>query len=121
MVTTLGQPQFSDAALRQFLLGELRGSDRLSFERALFLNASLEQRTRLEEIALADDYATHRLSGKDRSAFSERFLVSAARRNQVEVSLALSECFTPAYGASLDQARLTLKHPVWKLAFATMV
>jgi len=120
-MTTLGQPQFSDAVIRQFLLGELRASDRLSFERALFCDSSLEQRTRLEEIALADDYAMRRLRGKDRSAFIERFALTATRRNQIEVSTALSERFAPQADVQRAKTWLTLEHPVWKLAFATMI
>ena len=112
---------FSDDVIRQFLLGGLRGKDRSAFERALFLDSELEQRTRLEEIALADDYAMRRLRDRDRSAFIERFLVSTARRNQIEVSTALSECFGHDAEVQRANAWLTLEHPVWKLAFVTMI
>lgn len=121
MTRTSEQPQFSDAAIRRFLLGQMRRTNRLSFERALFRDSSLEQRTRLEEVALADDYATRRLRGKDLNAFIERFALSAARRNQIKVSTALSECFAPAVDAAPAKTLLTFEHPVWKLAFATMI
>ena len=121
MMTTIGQKQFSDAAIRQFLLGQMRGSERVAFERVLCCDASLEQRTRLEEIAVADDYATRRLHGKDRDAFTETFACSSARRNQIEVSIALRERFAPAASAGRGEAWLPPKHPVWKLAFATMI
>ena len=121
MTKTSEQPQFSDTAIRRFLLGQMRRTNRLSFERALFCDSSLEQRTRLAEVALADDYATRRLRGKDLNAFIERFALSAARRNQIEVSTALSECFAPAVDAAPAKTLLTFEHPAWKLAFATMI
>jgi hypothetical protein len=117
---TAGQPQFSDAAIRQFLLGRLRESDRVAFERALFLDSSLEERTRIHEIALADDYAMRRLRSKELKAFVERFSFSTARRNQMEVSRALSECFSPA-NAYRANARQKFEHSGWKIAFATMI
>jgi hypothetical protein len=121
MLSRTQEPQFSDAAIRRFLLGQLRGTNRLSFERALFCDSSLEQRTRLEEVALADDYATRRLRRKDFAAFSERFALGAARRSQIEVSTVLRECFAPSVDAAPAKTLLTFEHPVWKLAFATMI
>ena len=120
-MTNLYRPQFNDAAIRQFLLGQLHGSDRVAFERALFCDSSLEKRTRLEEIALADDYVRRRLRGKDLNAFSERFPFSTARRNQIEVSRALNECFVPMPTTQPARVFVTLNHPVWKLAFATVI
>jgi hypothetical protein len=115
------QAPLSDAAIRQFLLGRMRGNEQVAFERALFLDSALEQRTRLEEIALADDYALGRLRGKDVGAFVEKFPFSTARRNQIEVSIALNGRFAPAADAHRTEEWLTPKHPVWKLAFATMI
>jgi hypothetical protein len=120
MNTNLPQPKFSDAAIRQFLLGRLRENDRAAFERALFLDSSLEERTRIHEIALADDYALRRLRPIELTAFVERFPFSTARRNQMEVSRALSECFAPAnaYRANAPQK---FEHPAWKMAFAAVI
>jgi hypothetical protein len=112
---------FSDFAIRQFLLGQLRANKRAQFERALFLDSTLEQRTRLEEMALADDYALRRLGSKDLNAFLGGFPFSAARRNQIEVSLGLRECFVQTPADHHAEAWLTFKHPVWKLAFATAI
>jgi hypothetical protein len=112
---------FSDSAIRQFLLGQLGAKKRAQFERALFLDSKLEHRTRLEEIALADDYARRRLRTKDLNAFVERFPLSPARRNQIEVSIALRECFAPTAADHHAEAWLAFKHPVWKLAFATVI
>lgn len=121
MITNLHQPKFSDAAIRRFLLGQLRGNDRTAFERALFCDSSLEQRTRLEEIALADDYATRRLRDKDLNAFIQTFRFTAARRNQIEVSMSLNECFAPRAEAHRAEKSLTFKHPVWRWALAAMI
>jgi hypothetical protein len=121
MITNLHQPKFSDAAIRRFLLGQLRGNDLSAFERALFCDSSLEQRTRLEEIALADDYATRRLRDKDLNAFIQTFRFTAARRNQIEVSMSLNECFAPRAEAHRAEKSLTFKHPVWRWALAAMI
>ena len=121
MFTKLHQPKYSDAAIRQFLLGQLRGNDQTAFERALFCDSSLEQRTRLEEIALADDYATRRLRDKDLNAFMQTFRFTAARRNQIEVSMALHECFAPLADAHRAEKSPAFKHPVWRWAVATMI
>lgn len=121
MITNLHQPKFSDAAIRQFLLGQLRGNDRIAFERELFCDSSLEQRTRLEEIALADDYATRRLCDKDLNAFMQTFRFTAARRNQIEVSMALNECFAPLAAAHCAEKSLRFKHPAWRWSLATMI
>ena len=117
MLSVRDQQAFSDDAIRQFLLGGLDRRDRPAFESALFLDSELEQRTRLIETSLADDFATGRLSANERIAFFESFPFSAARQRQIEVSTALRDCLAPA-----SQARfVTFKRPVWKLAFATMI
>jgi len=115
------QQVFSDHSIRQFLLGRLHGKDRTAFEKALFLDSELEHRTRLEEIALADDYAKDKLRGKDLTAFIETFPFSAARRNQIEVSTALSERFTLEADLQRGKTWRASRAPVWKVAFATMI
>lgn len=113
--------QFSDAAIRQFLLGQLRGSRREAFERALFSNSSLEQRTRLAEIAVADDYALGQLRANERKSFVDNFPLSAARREQIQVSRALGEWFAPASESSFVEKSKVFRHVAWKWAFATMI
>ncbi|HEV8139820.1 MAG TPA: hypothetical protein VGP81_08615 [Pyrinomonadaceae bacterium] len=81
----------------------------------------MEQRTRLEEIALADDYATRRLRDKNLNAFIQTFRFTAARRNQIEVSMSLNECFAPRAEAHRAEKSLTFKHPVWRWALAAMI
>jgi hypothetical protein len=117
------EPQqiFSDYSIREFFLGRLPEKDQSAFERALFLDSELERRTRLEEIALADDYANGKLRGKDLTMFIERFPFSDARQNQIEVSRALSDCFARQADVQRANRWLTLEHPLWKLAFATMI
>jgi hypothetical protein len=119
-MTKLAQPHFSDDAIRQFLLGQLREEKRGAFEFSLFFDRSLEQRTQQAEIELADDYAMRRLRSKELKAFVERFPFSTARRNQMEVSRALSEYFAPA-NAYRAHAPKRFAHPIWKIAFATMI
>jgi hypothetical protein len=121
MMTKLAQPKFSDDAVRQFLLGQLREESRAAFEFALFFNRSLEQRTRLAEVAMADEYAQGTLRAKERNAFVEKFPVSAARVRQIEVSMALHERYAVISPSSSGQTFASFAHPVWKLAFATMI
>lgn len=121
MVTKLAQPQFSDDAVRQFLLGQLREETRATFEFALFFNRSLEQRTRLAELALADEYAQGTLRAKELNAFVKNFPVSAARVRQIEVSMALRERYAATSPSVSGQTIASFAHPVWKWAFATMI
>ncbi|HEY3102567.1 MAG TPA: hypothetical protein VGJ69_03200 [Pyrinomonadaceae bacterium] len=118
---------FSDDAIHQFLLAELLVDEQTVFEYALFTDASLEPRVRLAELALADDYAWRRLRPRERAAFEERFLVTASRSRQVEVSTALRERFS-AHSKSRELplqstagTLFTIKHPAWKWAFAAIV
>ena len=119
LITT--HQQFSDTAIRRFLLGELRGRERTAFERTLFSDSWLEQRTRLAEIAFADDYALGRLPAKERKSFVENFPLSAARRQQIEVSRALGECFAPTSDDSFVETSHVFGHVAWKWAFASIV
>jgi len=118
---------FSDDAIRRFLLAELSTNKQTAFERALFDDSSLEARVRLAELALADDYALRRLRPRERAAFQERFLLTASRRRQVEVSTVLGERFA-AHSKSSElplQATggtlFTIKHAAWKWGFAAAV
>ena len=116
----------SDAAIRQFLFGRLRQADQTAFERALFVDSQLEQRVRLAEIAVADDYALGRLSAHERTAFAERFLLTNSRRRQLEVSTALrARCAAESRSRPefLTTARslFTAGHPAWKWVFAMVI
>jgi hypothetical protein len=121
MMTKLAQPEFSDDAVRQFLLGQLREEKRAAFEFSIFFNRSLEQRARLAEVALADEYVKGTLPAKERHAFVENFPVSAARVRQIEVSTALHERYAVISPSASRQTFASFAHPVWKLAFATMI
>ena len=48
-------PEFSDEAIRRFLLGRLSASEQPAFERRLFSEDGLDARVRLAELDLADD------------------------------------------------------------------
>jgi hypothetical protein len=118
---------FPDDAIRQFLLAELPIDQQTVFEYALFTDASLEPRVRLAELALADDYALRRLRPHERAAFEERFLLTASRSRQVEVSTALRERFA-AHSKSRELplqstggTLFTIKHAAWKWGFAAAV
>src|SRR6266851_10233554 len=85
--------EFSDDAIRRFLFGRLSAAEQATFEEYLFTGESLEARVRLAEFDLADDYALERLSAADREAFEEKFLLTAERKRQLNVSTALRDRF----------------------------
>src|SRR4051794_29745717 len=80
---------FSDEAVRRFLLGSLGPTEQSRFEHSLFVDEALDQRVRLAELELADDYSANRLSRADRDRFRQRFLLTADREKKLEVSSAL--------------------------------
>jgi anti-sigma factor RsiW len=81
----------TDETIRHFLLGWLEDDERVIFEEHLFRDEGFEQRVRLAELELADDYAFQRLSPQERERFETAFPVSVARRQQLSVSKALRD------------------------------
>lgn len=116
----------SDGRIRQFLLAQLSQGEQSAFERALLMNPQLEQRARLAEIALIDDYVLNRLIANDRDVFQKVFLVTTARRRKLEVSNALRQTFAvenvsqPARSASA-QSLFVWPTFAWRIAFAIVV
>ena len=118
--------EFSDEAIRRFLLGRLNASEQPAFEQQLFSNSRLDARVRLAELDLADDYAYERISADEHVLFSERFLVSAARRHEVEVSIALRDRFafvgsTKSTFIARARSLLRLNRPAWRYTFAVLI
>ena len=117
---------FSETTIRRFLLAQLSRGEQSAFERALLLNPQLEQRARLAEIALIDDYVLGRLKANDRELFQKEFLVTTARRRKLEVSSALRQTFAvenvsqPARSSSA-QSRFVWPTFAWRIAFAIVV
>ncbi|SRR6266516_2010458 len=89
-------PKFPDEAIRRFLFGGLNAAEQLRFEEALFADERMETRVRLAECELADDYAFGRLSASERELFEQRFLVTTARQQKLDVSSALRDRFATA-------------------------
>jgi hypothetical protein len=87
------QQTFSDEFIRTFLLGGLDASEQMRFEHSLFADDNLEQRVRLAELELSDDYAAHRLERSDRELFQHRFLLTTDRERTVAISKALHDTF----------------------------
>ena len=126
------EEQFSDATIRRFLLGTLTAAEQATFDERLFTEAGLEKRVRMAEFELADDYAYDRLNAADRALFEQRFLVTAARRQKLNVSDALHDRFAidPVVSSAAPstspfaerlQGWLGLGHPSWKLAFRVII
>ena len=126
-------PEFSDEAIRRFLFGSLSAAEQLRFEEGLFADDRLETRVRLAECELADDYAFGRLSAAERELFEQSFLVSAARQQQLSVSMALRDRFaspsmvptaSPSAGTTIGERLrrlLGLNQPSWRLAFSVVI
>jgi hypothetical protein len=113
----------SDGTIRRFLLAQLSASEQEGFEAALFADPQLEQRGRLGEIALIDDYVLNRLKANDRDVFQKEFLVTTARRKKLEVSNALRQTFllenvSPHARSSSAQRLFVWPTLAWKIAFA---
>ncbi|HYW69876.1 MAG TPA: hypothetical protein VE961_02505 [Pyrinomonadaceae bacterium] len=119
------RPQFSDETIRQFLLGELPAEQQTEFELSLVVEDDLEERVRLAELELSDDYAAGRLSPAEHSLFRDRFMLTAARSYQVQVSQALQHTLSAAAPARDPFAQrvinaLDFRRHVWQYAFATL-
>ncbi len=123
--------QFSDDAIRGFLLGRLEAAVQSTFETQLFTDDRLEARVRLAEFDLADDYALAHLSSDDRAAFEEKYLLSERRKRMLNVSTALRDRFASAsdlattvtktsIGARLQQM-FGLNQRAWRLAFGVAI
>ena len=120
------QQSFSDGTIRRFLLAQLSRGEQSAFERALLMNPQLEQRARLAEIALIDDYVLNRLKANDRELFQKEFLVTTARRTKLEVSNALRqtlavESVSRQARSSSAQSRFVWPTLAWRIAFAIAV
>jgi hypothetical protein len=118
--------EFSDEAIRRFLLGRLNASEQPAFEQQLFSNSRLDARVRLAELGLADDYAYERISADEHVLFADRFLVSSARRHEVEVSIALHDRFafvgsTKSTFIARARSLLRLNRPAWRYTFAVLI
>jgi hypothetical protein len=118
---------FSDEAIRHFLLGDLNSIDQGQIEQALFNDEALEERVRLGELELADDYAANRLSGNERDLFSRRFLLTTDRRRELEVSTALHRNFASAGFIARDSwwqpvvNVFDFRRHAWKYAVAALI
>ena len=122
--------EFPDEEIRRFLLGELSPTEQPLFEQRFISDASLDARTRLIELELADEYAGGRLPALERKLFEQRFLVTADRQQMLRVSELLRERFSSFAPVSLakkeSMARrlsdfLGLGRPVWRIAFGALV
>ena len=121
-----GKQIFSDDAIRQFLLGTLNSAEQARFEHSLFVDDTLEERVRLTELELSDDYSANRLSRADRDLFHQRFLLTADRARTLKISRALHDNFaTAAFDAHAGFWQnaigiFDIRRHAWKYAFATL-
>jgi len=120
------QKAFSDEIIRRFLLGSLNSAEQSAFEHSLFVNAELEERVRLAELDMSDDYSANRLSAAERELFRQRFLLTANRKTELEVSAALHSNFA---GVGVQTHHFwwqpvvnffDVRRHAWKYAFAAL-
>jgi len=88
------QQLFSDENNSQIPAGRMTGSDQSQFEEQLFTDDDLAVRVRLAELELSDEYASKRLSDRERQVFRERFLLTGDRKQALKVSTALGDRFS---------------------------
>lgn len=122
-----GRREFSDDAIRRFLLGALAASLQPFFERRLLIDDELEARVSRLECELADDYAFDRLNSGDRDLFEKHYLASPDRQRTLLVSTVLYDRF----GGARTQQRVTigerlksqfsLRAPVLRVVFGLLI
>jgi len=91
--------EFTDDAIRRFLLGQFSAAELSKFEKRLFEDDGLETRVRLAEYELADDYAFNRLALPEKTLFEQKFLLSTDRERKLRVSKALRDRFASVTAA----------------------
>lgn len=89
-----GAASLSDETIRRFLLCRLSDDERAQVEERLFVDDVMEERVRLAECELTDDFAFNRLSAEEREFFVKKFIVTNARRQKLAVSQALQSHFS---------------------------
>ena len=91
------------------------------------MDEELETRVRLAELDLTDDYVFARLNAVDRERFERKFLVSAERRQALNVSSALCDRFDTSligWRAAIGEKvgpLFDLNRPIWRYAFAALI
>ena len=119
--------RYSDEAIRRFLLGNLQRTERTRFEQSLFMDEAFDERVRLAELELSDDYAAGRLVRAERKLFQERFLLTADRKLNLATSAALHDKFrfsqSPSHASwSLPATKgFDFRRYRWRYAFAALV
>lgn len=122
-----GPREFSDGAIRRFLLGALGASQQALFEQRLMIDDDLDAVVSRLECELADDYAFDRLNHGDRKSFEKYYLASPDRQRTLLVSSVLRERFggthtqQPATISERLRSRFTLRQPVLRVAFALLI
>lgn len=112
----------SDATIRRFLLGQLHADEQAGFEAELLTSDRLEDRVRLNELAIADDYCRRSLTSAESDLFQQRFLLTQDRKQIVAVSRALNDRFAPEIKpVARWTAVFNLERPVSRYAFAAII
>jgi hypothetical protein len=125
MIETKSQT-FSDETIRRFLLGRLDPAEQSGFEYSLFVDETLEERVRLAELELSDDYTANRLSHAERNLFRQRFLLTADRETELQVSKSLHHNFADSHSIARSGFWpsvvdiFDVRRHAWKYAFATL-
>jgi hypothetical protein len=121
------QPRSEDS-IRRFLLGQLKPGEQFMFEEQLFTDSDLEDRVRLAEFELADDYTFKRLTQGEAKSFGEKYLLTADRKQKLNVSKALRDRFMAVSRPEPRRAiyrgltaLLDIRQMTWRHAIAALV
>lgn len=79
--------------VRQYLLGEIGGPERESFEERVLLDPEYKERVSLVEDELIEDFVANELSGSERERFVKHFLSTPQQVQRLELAKALHSYF----------------------------
>jgi len=127
---TTAESGFSADVISGFLLGRLSSAEQAKFEERLLIDDDLDERLRLAEFELADDFVLERMTGIDRQRFSKAFMLTRERRSALIVSTALRDRFSALPEASTRFWNLSnrpwggfpnFNHAAWRFAFGALL
>lgn len=127
---TTANADFSADVIRGFLLGRLSSAEQAKFEERLLIDDDLDERMRLAEFELADDFILERMTGIDRQRFAKTFMLTRERRRALIVSTALRDRFSVLPEAGTRFWKLLTRpwghsfnfnHAAWRFAFGALV
>jgi hypothetical protein len=100
----------SDETLKLYLLGSLPENERLTIDEQLLIDDEFAERMALSESVLIDEFVAKRLDSEEREKFVTRFLVTADRRQALQLSASLQDFAA----RDLPVAEIQVSGPSWR-------